>query len=96
VNINKLIAVVFTLAFAGVTFWAVTFFVQMQREITVLRAQEAYNRERLAETEAKLVEQQKYLEKLRTDPVLVEKLIREKLRYSRSDEFVFRFEDEKK
>lgn len=95
-NLNKLIIGVFSAAFAGVTLWAVTFFVQIKREITVLRAQEEFNRQRLAETEAKLVAQQKYLEQLRNDPVLVEKLIREKLKYSKADEFVFRFDDEKK
>ena len=83
----------FGAAFAGVTLWAVTFFVQMKREVTVLRAQENYNRQRLAETEAKLAAQEKYLEQLRHDPVLVERLIREKLRYSQGDEFVFRFEE---
>ena len=95
-NISKVILGVFGLAFAAVTLWAVTFFVQMHREITLLRAQENHNRQRLTETEARLAAQEKYLEQLRKDPVLVERLIREKLRYSKGEEFVFRFEDEKK
>lgn len=95
-NLNKVILGVFGAAFAAVALWGVSFFVQMHREITVLRAQENHNRQRLAETEAKLAAQEKYLDQLRHDPVLVERLIREKLRYSKGEEFVFRFEDEKK
>ena len=92
-NIRKLILGVFCALFAAVTLWAVTFFVQMQREITALRAQESINQRRLAEAEARLQAQEKYLEQLRHDPVLVERLIREKLGYSKPQEFVFRFED---
>ncbi|HEX7631554.1 MAG TPA: septum formation initiator family protein [Lacunisphaera sp.] len=93
-NLNKVILGIFSVAFAAVLLWGVSFFVQMHREITVLRAQEEHNRKRLAETEAKLAAQEKYLEQLKNDPVLVERLIREKLRYSKGDEFVFRFEGE--
>jgi cell division protein DivIC len=93
VNFSKLILGIFGAAFAAVLFWAVSFFVQMHREFTVLRAQEEHNRQRLAETEAKLAVQEKYLEQLRHDPLLVERLIREKLRYSKGEEFVFRFEE---
>ena len=92
-NLSKVILGFFGVAFAAVLLWGVSFFVQMHREITVLRAQEEHNRQRLAETEAKLAAQEKYLEQLKHDPVLVERLIREKLRYSKGDEFVFRFED---
>lgn len=94
-NIRKLILGVFCALFAAVTLWAVTFFVQMQREITALRTQESINQRRLAEAEARLQAQEKYLEQLRHDPVLVERLIREKLGYSKPQEFVFRFEDKK-
>jgi cell division protein FtsB len=93
VNASKVILGIFGVAFAAVLLWAVTFFVQMHREITVLRAQENHNRQRLAEAEARLAAQEKYLDQLRNDPALVERLIREKLRYSKGDEFVFRFEE---
>ena len=75
---------------------AVAFFVQMHRDITALRAQEAANQRRLAEAETKLAAQEKYLDQLRNDPALVERLIRQKLGYAKGDEFVFRFEEEKK
>ena len=92
-NISKVILGVFGALFAAVTLWAVTFFVQMHREITALRAQENLNQQRLAEAETRLKAQEKYLDQLRNDPVLVERLIREKLGYAKSQEFVFRFEE---
>lgn len=95
-NYGKLITGLFTALFVAVAVCAAVFFVQMHRDITALRAQEAANQRRLAEAEAKLAAQEKYLAQLRHDPVLVERLIREKLRYSKGDEFVFRFDEEKK
>lgn len=95
-NFNKLILGVYGVLFVGVTLWAVTFFVQMHRDITALRAQETLNQRRLTEAEARLSTQEKYLEQLRHDPVLVEQLIRQKLGYAKGAEFVFRFEEEKK
>ncbi|HQY06090.1 MAG TPA: septum formation initiator family protein [Lacunisphaera sp.] len=95
-NSSKLILGIFGAAFAAVTLFAVSFFVQMHREITTLRAQEATSRRRLAEAEAKLSAQQKYLDELRHDPALVERLIREKLGYTKSQEWIFRFEEERK
>lgn len=82
--------------FAALLLWAVTFFVQMHRELKTLQAQESFNRRRLADAEAKLQQQEKYLDRLRHDPALVEQLIRQKLGYARGDEFVFRFEEDKK
>lgn len=95
-NSSKLILGIFGAAFVAVTLFAVSFFVQMHRDITALRAQEATNQRRLADAETKLAAQEKYLDQLRHDPVLVERLIRQKLGYTKDTEFVFRFEDVKK
>ena len=95
-NLSKLILGFYGALFVGVTLWAVTFFVQMHRDITALRVQESLNQRRLAEAEARLSTQEKYLEQLRHDPALVEQLIRQKLGYAKNQEFIFRFEEEKK
>ena len=95
-NFSKLIQAIFAVLFTAIGLWAVTFFVQMHGELKALRAQEAANRRRLAEAEARLAEQEKYLDQLRHDPALVERIIRQKLGYARSEEFVFRFEETKK
>ena len=96
VNYSKLIQGIFLAAVAALGLWAATFFVGMHRELKALQAQEAVNRKRLADAEARLKQQEKYLDRLRRDPALVEQLLRQKLGYARGDEFVFRFEEERK
>lgn len=92
-NISKAILGVFCALFAAATFFAAVFFVQMQREMAALRAQESLNQRRLAEAEARLRAQEKFLDQVQHDPALVERLIREKLGYAKPQEFVFRFEN---
>lgn len=94
-NASKLINGFFVVLFIGIALWAVTFFVGMHRELRALQAQEESNRLRLAAAEEKLREQTEYLERLRHDPALVERIIRQKLGYAKGDEYIFRFEDSK-
>ena len=95
-NYSKLLLGFFGAIFAGVALWAAAFFVQMQRDLTTLRRQESANQRRLDDAVARLQAQEKYLEQLQHDPALVERIIRQKLGYAKSPEFVFRFEEEKK
>lgn len=92
-NWNKVIHGIYTALFLAVAVWSGLFFLQVHRELTALRAQEAENRRRLAAAEARLKEQQEYLARLQQDPALVERVIRRKLGYARPEEFVFRFEE---
>jgi cell division protein FtsB len=93
VNWNKVITVVFLGLFAAVGGYAGVFFLEMNRELSQLRAQERGYQRRLAEAQEKLAAQEKYLEQLRSDPKVVEQVIRRKLGYVRGQEFVFRFEE---
>ena len=95
-NWQKLISGLFVALFLAVAIVAGLFFLQMHRDLTVLRMQEAANQHKLAETQAKLEAQRKYLDELRHDPEVVEAVIRRKLGYIRGEEFVFRFEDNRK
>ena len=92
VKLRKFILGFYAALFVAVTLLAANFFVEMERELTTLHRQERASLERLAEAEARLQAQEKYLDQLRHDPALVERLIRQKLGYVRSQEFVFRFE----
>ncbi|MBA4135997.1 MAG: septum formation initiator [Opitutus sp.] len=92
-NWNKVITVGFIVLFLGVGGYAGVFFLEMNRELTQLRAQERGYQRKLAEAQAKLDAQEKYLRQLRSDPQVVEQVIRKKLGYVRAQEFVFRFED---
>jgi cell division protein DivIC len=94
-NYRSLIVGIYALLFAGVALWGVTFFVQMQRDLTTLRIQERASQLRLDEAMARLKAQEEYLERLQRDPALVEQIIRQKLGYAKPEEFVFRFEDER-
>lgn len=96
VNFSKLLLGLYAVLFAAIGLLAATFFVQLHRDLTTLRTQEATNQRRLAEAGARLQAQEKYLDQLRHDPALVERLIRQKLGYVRGQEFVFRFDAEKK
>ena len=69
------------------------FFVRAWQDYQLLRAQETTMATRLAKAEAQLKDQERVLQRLRTDPAYVERVIRRKLGYARADEFVFRFED---
>ena len=94
-NFSKLILGIYGTLFVAVTVWAGGFFVQMHRDYTALKAQETANQHRLADAEIRLQSQEKYLDQLRHDPILVERIIRQKLGYAKEQEFIFRFEDQK-
>ena len=94
-NFSTLILGIYGALFVVVAVWAGGFFVQMHRDYTALKAQETANQRRLSDAQAHLEVQEKYLDQLRHDPVLVERIIRQKLGYAKEQEFVFRFEDQK-
>lgn len=93
VNFNRLIFGIFIALLVGIGLLAGSFFVQMHRDLTVMKAQESANQRRLAEAKRQLETRQAYLDRLRHDPALVERLIRQKLGYAKTQEFVFRFDE---
>jgi cell division protein DivIC len=95
VNPSKYINALFLLLFAGLALWAIVAFVEMKRDLRAKQADVESKQRQLAELEAKLANQEKYLDRLRNDPDLVERLIRQKLAYAKTDEFIFRFEEAK-
>ena len=93
VNLRRVIVGFYFVLFLGVGLTAGIFFFQARAEYGLLKKQEAVSRRRLAESEAKLREQEKIIERLRNDPAFLEKVIRRRLNYVKPDEFIFRFED---
>jgi cell division protein FtsB len=69
------------------------FFFQTYQEYAQLRRVEADTRQRLVRAEQRLKDQELVLERLRSDPVFVEKIIRLQLRYAKPSELIFRFEE---
>jgi cell division protein DivIC len=83
----------YLLLFAGLGVSGGYLFLDARAEFVRIQAVEETNRQRLAEAQDRLRSQEKVLERLRTDPTYVDKVIRKKLGYAKPDEFIYRFED---
>ncbi len=68
-------------------------FLEARAEQAALRGRQARLERELAAAKARLAEQEQFLSRLRTDPVLAEKVIRQRLGYGRPGEVVFRFDN---
>jgi cell division protein DivIC len=93
VNLRRVIVGFYFVLFLGVGLTAGVIFLQARGEYDQLKQQEAASRRRLAESEARLREQERIIDRLRNDPAYVEKVIRRRLNYAKPDEFIFRFDD---
>ena len=90
---RRVIIWIYASLFVGVgLLWGVFFF-QTYQEYAQLRRVEADTRQRLARAEQRLKDQELVLERLRSDPAFVEKIIRLQLRYAKPSELIFRFEE---
>ena len=92
-NFRRLIVGLYLLVFLAIGVASGLYFWDTREEYNRLVRLEAASEQRLAEAQAKLAEQDKILERLRTDPVYVEKVIRQRLGYARPDEYIFRFQE---
>ena len=90
-NLNRVITSLYIVLFVGLGLTACFLFVEARSEYNRLRQTEGLNRRRLAEAQTRLAEQEKILERLRTDPAYVEKVIRKRLGYAKPGEIIFRF-----
>ena len=93
VNSRRLIIFIYVLLLSGLGVGAGVLFLEARAEHQQLKQTEAIGRQRLAEAESRLRNQERILERLRTDREFVEKVIRARLSYARPGEVVFRFED---
>jgi cell division protein FtsB len=91
VNSRQLIASLYVILFVGFCVGAGVLFFDARAEYNQLKLVEASNRQRLATEEARLQAQQKILERLRSDPVFVEKVLRDRWHFARPGEVIFRF-----
>jgi cell division protein FtsB len=94
VNLRKVILSLYVLLFAGLGLAGGILSKDAHDEYSRLEQVENANRRRLAEAQAHLRDQERVLERLRTDPAYVDKVIRIRLGYAKPDEFIFRFEDD--
>ena len=81
------------LLFAGLAVAGLVLFKDANDEYAQLRQVESVDRHRLSEARERLRDQERVLQRLRSDPAFVDKVIRMKLGYAKPDEFIFRFDD---
>jgi cell division protein DivIC len=93
-NARRLIFSLYVVLFAGLGTAGCFLLEDAREEYNRLVLKEDENRRRLAEAEARLKQEEKILDRMRTDPAFVEKMIRQKLGYAKPDEFIFRFENQ--
>ena len=92
-NARRLIVWFYALLFVGMGLLSGVFFFRTYQEYAQFERLEAESRQRLAQAQQRLKEQERVLERLRTDPDYVAKVIRQQLRYAKPSELIFRFED---
>ncbi len=90
---RQVILCLYLLLVAGLALAGGYLFLDARAEYVRLEKVEGSNRQRLAEAQERLKNQERVLERLRTDPAYVDKVIRKKLGYAKPDEFIYRFED---
>ncbi len=91
-KIRRVILGLYVLLFAGLGIAGAVLFKEAHDEFGQIQQVEAANRRRLAEAQERLKDQERVLERLRSDPAYVDRVIRMKLGYAKPDEFIFRFE----
>ncbi len=88
---RRLLIALYALLFVGSGVGAGALFFDAQAEYQQLKLAEAVSQRRLAEAQARLAEQEKILQRLRTDPEFVEKVLRQR-GYLKPGEYIFRYE----
>jgi cell division protein FtsB len=88
---KNLVLLLYAVLLSGFGIGGGSFFIEARLEYRALKDKEAAAQRSLEAARLRLKEQETYLERLRTDPVLVERVIRER-GYGRPGEIVFRFD----
>src|SRR6187455_1306434 len=92
VTSQRLIVLLYFVLLIGGGVWAGAMLLEARAEFEQLKQVQAASEAKLAAAEARLREQEKILQRLRSDPAFVEKVIRKQLGYARPGEVIFRFD----
>lgn len=88
----RFIVTLYFVLLTGFGIWAGGQFLEARTEYLHHKQMQAAHEAKLAAAKVRLAEQDRILQRLKTDPVFVEKVIRDRLKYSRPHEVIFRFE----
>lgn len=89
---HRLIVLLYLVLLTGFGIWAGALFLEARAQHGQLKQLQAASEAKLAAAEARFREQERILERLRTDPDFVEKAIRTQLGYGKRGELTFRFD----
>lgn len=91
-NSRRLIVLLYVVLLAAFGIGAGALLLEARAEYDKLERDRAASAAKLEAARLRLEEQQKILERMRSDPVFVEKVIRKQLGYARPGEVIFRFD----
>lgn len=81
------------MAVTAVVVTAGLWFYEASGELQQLQAIEKANEQKVVDARRRLNEQETILRRLKEDPAFVEKVLREKAKYARPEDVIFRFEN---
>lgn len=90
-NPRRLIILVYVLLLVAFSIGAGAVWLDARAQYRQLKQAEAAHRQKLAEAQERLREQERILQRLKSDPEYVEMVIRQRLKYARPGEQIFRF-----
>lgn len=93
VNARHVIFTVYAVILAGLGVAAGAVYLDARAQYNRLKQIQVANQRRLADAQAELREQERTLERLKADPRLVERAIRQQLKYGKPGEVTFRFDN---
>jgi len=92
VNSRRAIALLYVVLLAVFGVGTGVLFLEARAEYDALKRRQAASQRELAAARERLAEQERFLQRLRSDPLLAEKVIRQRLGYGRPGEVIFRFD----
>ena len=92
-KLHRAITFAYVFVLTGLGLAAGALILETREELGRLKRAEAELRKKVAEAEERLKAQNRILERLRTDPYFVEKIIKTQSNYGRPGDVIFKFED---
>lgn len=93
VNTRRLFIGSYLVVVSAIAVAATVWFLEANGELQQLRAIEKANEQKLADAKRRLTAQETILRRLKEDPAFMEKVLRDKAKYARPGDVIFRFED---
>lgn len=93
VNTRRLLIGSYLVVVSAIAVAASVWFLEANGELQQLRAVEKLNEQKLADAKRRLGQQETILRRLKDDPAFMEKVLRDKAKYARPGDVIFRFED---